>query len=108
MLTKSLFFTRTSYLSVSAPFHSKTLLFDAPDIILSDLPHISTEKWELSFPVYSTLDGSDLRTKRDSLLAELLSLQCRDPLVWQSAVRTALPEHSVTHVSIRTLPKIEL
>jgi hypothetical protein len=90
---------------VSAPFHSKRLLSDAPAAILADLVQSGTgatsgedewKGWDLKFPVYSTLDGSDLTGK--DVLMELLSLQCHQPLHWAKAIKSALPANSVTHI----------
>ena len=99
-------YNRTSYLSVSAPFHSQRLLSDAPEAILADLVqsgngNITEEQWrhwDLEFPVYSTLDGSDL-SKKTGVLSDLLALQCSQPLHWAAAIKPALPAHSITHVS---------
>lgn len=95
---------RTSYLSVSVPFHSK-LLANAPADILADLLQSQGQaegeegwnKWELKFPVFSTLDGSNLQGK-SALLLDLLSLQCNQPVHWAKAIQSALPANSVTHV----------
>lgn len=91
---------RTSYLPVSAPFHSQVLLSDAPAAIIADLGQSAEAPWELKFPVFSTRDGSDLREKKDGLLLELLSLQVCQPLHWEKAIERALPTNSVSHVSI--------
>jgi hypothetical protein len=108
-------FNRTSYLSVSAPFHSQRLLSDAPAAILADLVQsgngtITEEQWQnwvLKFPVYSTLDGSDL-SKKSGVLTDLLALQCNQPLHWAVAIKSALPANSITHVSTSTYGKTHI
>jgi hypothetical protein len=65
------------YLPISAPFHSAHLLSDAIPSIIADAQRLELalpSAADLCVPVYSTADGTDLRTSSDLTLT-LLQLQ---------------------------------
>jgi len=69
---------RALYLGVSVPFHSHRHLSAAVPLLEKDLGSFTDLDWngnDLQVPVYSTKDGSDLRTKGADLLKELVRLQ---------------------------------
>jgi fatty acid synthase subunit beta, fungi type len=96
------------YLPVSVPFHSARHLHSAVDLILADAQRIKfdLQAEQLRVPVYSTEDGSDLRTcvapesatAASSLLRCVVRLQCSAPVNWEAITANATTEKGVTHL----------
>eukprot|EP00741_Cyanophora_paradoxa_P008217 tig00000025_g7952.t1 len=88
----------TVFLSVSVPFHSP-LCKAACDLVRADCKRLAIEfkAADLQIPVYSTLDGSDLRKSAD-LTGELIDLQCIQPVNYPAALAEAVPAKGVTHL----------
>lgn len=90
---------RSVYLNVSAPFHSQLLLQSAAAPLTADVRALALT-WKaaaLRVPVYSTVDGSDLRKSAD-LLTELLRMQTVQPVDWPLATAAISRAGGVTHV----------
>ncbi|MBX7057910.1 MAG: DUF1729 domain-containing protein [Leptospirales bacterium] len=75
-----------AYLKVTAPYHSPHLK-GAPDALLQDMQRIGfrLNGGELRAPVYSTIDGADLRAAGD-LQRCLASIALTEPLDWPAAL----------------------
>lgn len=90
---------RSTYLNVSVPFHSALLLQSAAAPLTADVRAIAPT-WKaasLRVPVYSTVDGSDLRKSAD-LLTDLIRMQTVQPVDWPAATARISVAQGVTHV----------
>ena len=86
----------TRFLPVTAPFHNP-LLAAAVDLVVNDLQDnaISLFADDLRIPLYSTVDGTDLRGRgAQNILPEIVRMIVTDPLNWNRA--TDFP--GATHV----------
>mmetsp|Transcript_42559 Transcript_42559/g.102543 ORF Transcript_42559/g.102543 Transcript_42559/m.102543 type:complete len:3788 (-) Transcript_42559:229-11592(-) len=87
------------FLDVTAPFHSPVLAAAIP-MILEDAKRGSPLIWnlkgsDLAFPVYSTVDGSDLRNASGSLLEKLVDMQAHQLLDWNKTTASIGGEPTV-------------
>jgi hypothetical protein len=87
------------FLKVSVPFHSFTFSNRALAQIYKDLElhDIKFESKQLSIPIYSTFDGSDLRQSKD-LMKDIVEMQCVKLVHWEKALSAASTRFSVTHI----------
>jgi len=92
------------FLEVSTPFHSKSFLTESIPIIQQDVQRlkINYNLADLVIPVYSTLDGTDLRSMVNSktpnnLMDILIQLQSVDAVNWPLALQHA-SYPSVSHI----------
>lgn len=67
-----------NFLPVTVPFHSKQYFEDIIEIIKNDLERLNIHfhSNQLTIPVYSTFDGSDLRNSKD-LMNDLINMQVK-------------------------------
>ena len=84
--------TSTSFLRVSAAFHSPT---NAPVVatIVADAKRVGFELGTLATPVFSTFDGSNVTT-----LEQLIKMQAVECMNYQQAVATLDQAHGITHI----------
>eukprot|EP00002_Diphylleia_rotans_P033397 TRINITY_DN709_c0_g1_i3.p1 TRINITY_DN709_c0_g1~~TRINITY_DN709_c0_g1_i3.p1 ORF type:complete len:4344 (-),score=1082.54 TRINITY_DN709_c0_g1_i3:153-13184(-) len=87
------------YLDVSAPFHATSLLAQVPAAIMEDLTRegIVFDNKDLTIPVYSTKDGSDLRSATD-LTSSLVNLQVVEPVDFVKCTSAITAEAGFTHI----------
>ena len=84
----------TSFLPITAPFHSP-YLDKACDIIVADVTDLTIASRSLDLPVYRTDNGEDLRLEdRDNVVPEIVRMITCNPVNWRKA--TSFP--SATHV----------
>jgi fatty acid synthase subunit beta len=97
---------RLVYLPVSVPFHSQ-LLKGAVQRVKDDVKRLrekggrlwSLKGKDLAIPIYSTLDGSDLRTGANELVDTLIDLQCTEHVNWLRATeKISRRRAGITHV----------
>lgn len=86
------------YLATSAPFHSP-YMHEAKEAFRKDCERLGLrfKAGDLSVPVFSPSDGSDLRDA-DDLTAELIEMQFTRAVDWPKAIAAASAARGVTHV----------
>ena len=84
--------TTTSFLRVSAPFHSKACA-GALAAIAADAARVGFSLGELAVPVHSTVDGSTITT-----LEQLIAMQATECMNFGSAIATFDQAHGITHI----------
>eukprot|EP00741_Cyanophora_paradoxa_P008488 tig00001335_g8213.t1 len=89
-----------AFLPVSAPFHSAHLA-PAAAAVAEDAARcgLALAPGELLLPLYSTLDGSDLRSAAAAdLVPALVDLQLRLPLRYERALAACCPARGASHL----------
>ncbi len=92
----------TSYLPVTAPFHSPLLAAAIP-LIRADLARlqITLSAKDLAIPVLSTADGMNLQLDPEvdgpTLLSRLVEMQCIRPVQWAVICRSLLAQPTTTN-----------
>jgi len=73
---------KTSYLPISAPFHSSHLE-KASYLVFEDTKHLCLKTSDMKIPVYDTRDGGDLKSSKSSnLVPDLVRMIMTDRLEW--------------------------
>ena len=84
--------TTTSFLRVSAPFHSQACA-GALAAIAADAARVGFSLGELLVPVHSTVDGSAITT-----LDQLISMQASECMNFGAAIGSFDQTHGITHI----------
>jgi len=94
---------KMSYLSTSVPFHNSKIMNLVNSLVSQDLTRLKISNLatftDLKIPVYSTLDGSNLASKKESSMMEhLTALMASKPVYWEKCLKEINNDNGITHV----------